>query len=81
MPVKQEKISPVEEGQKATTKNDRGLVEMDGVDQVHHASPKTELPEDGRDDDFFGFFGMDPLQDKATAECGIGEKAKNGPPY
>ena|SRR5258708_38374939 len=79
--VEQVEIPPVEEGQEAAAENDRGLVEMDGVDEIHHTSPKTELPEDGGDDDLFGFFRMQPLEDEASAERDVGEKPKNRPPH
>ena len=80
MLVEKIEVPAVEKGQEATPKNDRSLVEMNGVDQVHHASPKAELPKDGRDDDFFGFFRMEPLQNKAAAKREAGDKTQYGPP-
>ena len=78
--VEQVKIPPVEEGQKAIGKDQGRPVDMNKVDEVHHAAPKTELPKDGRDDDFFGLFRMEPLQDKAAAKSEAGDKAQYGPP-
>ena len=80
MLVEQVKIPSVEEGQKAIGKDQGCPVDVNKVDKVHDTAPKAELPKDGRDDDFFGPFGMEPLQDKAAAEREAGDKAQDGPP-
>ena len=80
MLVEQEKIPTVEEGQKAIGKDQGRPVDVNKVDEVHHAAPKTELPKDGRDDDFFGSLRMEPLQDKTAAKSEAGDKAQYGPP-
>ena len=78
--VEQEQVSPIEEGQETIGEDQWGAINMDEVDEIHHAAPEAEMPEDGWNNDLLGLLRVDPLQDEATAESKASDETENGPP-
>ena len=80
MPVEEVEIAAVEEGQEEIREDERRAVEVNEIDDVHHAAPETEMPEERGHDDLSGALGMEPLQDEPAAEGETGGEAEEGPP-